>query len=74
MLKGLYGKIIVNDEEYNGMMSPYEEIHSDIELAAILTYIRNSFGNQSSPIQPEEVRAVRKLTSNRKKPFSEKDF
>ena len=34
----------------------------------------NSFGNQSSPIQPEEVRAVRKLTSNRKKPFSEKDF
>ena len=56
------------------MMSPYEEIHSDIELAAILTYIRNSFGNQSSPIQPEEVRAVRKLTSNRKKPYSEKDF
>ena len=74
LLKGLYGKIIVNDEEYNGMMSPYEEIHSDIELAAILTYIRNSFGNQSSPIQPEEVRAVRKLTSNRKNPYSEKDF
>lgn len=74
LLKGLYGKIIVNDKEYNGMMSPYEEIHSDIELAAILTYIRNSFGNKSSPIQPEQVRAVRKLVSNRKNPYSEKDF
>jgi len=74
LLKGMYGKIIVNDQEYNGMMSSYEDIHSDIELAAILTYIRNSFGNKSSPIQPEKVKSVRKLISNRKNPYTEKDF
>jgi hypothetical protein len=28
-------------------------------IAAVLTYIRNSFGNKASPVTPEQVEAMR---------------
>lgn len=33
---------------------------SDVELAAVATYTRNSFGNKSGEVQPSEVKAARK--------------
>lgn len=38
---------------------------SDEDLAGILTYIRQSWGNQASPITPEAVSRIRSETSNR---------
>jgi mono/diheme cytochrome c family protein len=32
---------------------------SDAEIAAVLSYVRSSFGNQSSPITEAEVAATR---------------
>jgi len=53
ILKGLMGPIEVNGKQYEGMvpMTPFEGL-SDDDVAAVATYIRNSFGNSASPIQP----------------------
>jgi hypothetical protein len=32
---------------------------SDKEVAAVLTYVRNSFGNKATPIDPEKVKEIR---------------
>ncbi|MBY5959592.1 HEAT repeat domain-containing protein [Membranicola marinus] len=60
-LKGLLGPITVLDKEYPGQvpMTPFGGLLDDREMAAVLTYVRNSFGNKSSVIKPEAVREVR---------------
>lgn len=58
VLQGLSEEIEVNGETYNGVM-PQQSYLSDEEIAGVLTYIRNSFGNNSSEITPEEVAAER---------------
>lgn len=57
-LNGLQGPIEVNGETYNSVMPPHNYL-SDEDLAIILTYIRNSFGNQASGVSAEEVKAER---------------
>lgn len=57
-LKGLSGEIEVNGETYNSIMPPHSHL-SNKEIADVLTYIRGSFGNNSSEIAPEEVQEVR---------------
>ena len=60
-LKGLMGPIEVAGKAYPGQvpMTPFEGLLNDREIAAVLTYIRNSFGNQASPITAEKVKEVR---------------
>ena len=40
-------------------MAPYRDILNDADLAAVLTYQRNSWGNSASIIQPADVKAAR---------------
>lgn len=67
VLKGLLGPITVNGQEYSGQvpMTPFEGMLDDTEVAAVLTYVRNSFGNQASPISPELVKQIREETKNK---------
>ncbi|MEO1263328.1 MAG: PVC-type heme-binding CxxCH protein [Bacteroidota bacterium] len=60
-LKGLIGPIKVLDVDYPGTvpMTPYEGLMNDEEIAAVLTYVRNAFGNKASVISPEQVKEVR---------------
>ena len=60
-LKGLMGPIEVMGKKYPGQvpMTPFEHMLKDDEIAAVLTYIRNSFGNKAEPILPEQVSKVR---------------
>ena len=66
ILKGLMGPIEVKGKQYEGMvpMTPFEGL-SDQEVAAVATYIRNSFGNNASPIQPSVVKEVRATLSKK---------
>ena len=43
----------------NTAMQPFKQL-SDAELAAVITYTRNSWGNKASEVQPAEVKARRK--------------
>jgi mono/diheme cytochrome c family protein len=60
-LKGLMGPIEVNGRQYPGQvpMTPFEQLLKDDEIASVLTYTRNSFGNKASAIQPADVAKVR---------------
>ncbi len=58
VLHGLSGEIIVNGRTYNGIMTPLNYL-SDDQVANVLTYVRNSFGNEGDPVSIEEVQRVR---------------
>ena len=64
---GLMGPLEVNGKKYNGQvpMTPFGGLLGDDEMAAVLTFVRNSFGNKAAPIQPEAVRAVRDANPGR---------
>lgn len=64
-LKGMLGKITVNGKEYNGAMTPFESLLNDEEISAVLTYIKNSFGNASGTIQAEQVAKVREAMKDK---------
>ena len=56
-LKGLSGKIKVNGVEYDGIM-PQMQLADD-EIASIMTYVRNSWGNKDGLVQAAEVKKQR---------------
>lgn len=58
VLNGLQGSIKVNGDTYNSVMPPHSFL-SDDEIAIILTYIRESFGNKASAVSAKEVKVVR---------------
>ena len=60
-LKGLLGPIEVKGKKYPGQvpMTPFEGMLNDEDMASVLTYVRNSFGNRASAITPEKVKEVR---------------
>lgn len=59
VLKGLEGQITVNGESFDGIM-PQHSFLTDAEIANVLTYVRESFGNKVSAVTAEEVANVRK--------------
>jgi cytochrome c oxidase subunit II len=44
----------------NTAMQSFKQSLSDTDIAAVLTYVRNSWGNKASDVQPAEVKARRK--------------
>jgi mono/diheme cytochrome c family protein len=58
MLKGMNNPIEIEDEEYHNPMPPHTTL-SDQQIADVLTYVRNSFGNKASAVSVSEVKGVR---------------
>ena len=58
ILNGLEGSVEVNGTTYNGTM-PRNNFLSDAEIAEVLTYIRQNFGNKASSVTKDEVKALR---------------
>lgn len=71
-LNGLLGPIEVNGKKYPGQvpMTPFAGLLNDTEVAAVLTYVRNSFGNKGAAISPEKVKQVRAATESKKDFYS----
>jgi mono/diheme cytochrome c family protein len=65
VLDGIQGPIEVKGESYNGAMPPWRDVLSDTDIAAVLTYVRSSWGNQASPVTVDEVKAIRDKTKDR---------
>lgn len=57
-LRGLIGPISVKGKQYNSAMGPNSTM-SDDEIAAVLTHVRSSFGNTSSAVTADQVKALR---------------
>ncbi len=75
-LKGLMGPIEVLGKQYPGQvpMTQFGGLLNDEELAAVLTYVRNSFGNKASVVTPEEVKEVRAATEAKKDFYSPEEL
>ena len=61
VVNGLNGKVTVNGKPYDSVMPPMSQLTDD-EIANILTYVRNTWGNQGEAVTAAEVTEVRKST------------
>jgi len=65
MLNGLSGPVTVNGKSYNSVMPPMSQLNHD-EIANILTFVLNSWGNSGGRILASEVEQVRASTPRAK--------
>lgn len=65
VLRGMEGPVTVKGAQFNGLMPPYGTgiDMSDDEVAAVLTYVRASWGNRASAVTPQDVAKERAATS-----------
>lgn len=69
VLRGLWGKMDYKGFTYNGPesttppMTPFASVLNDREIAGVITYVRNTFGNNATPVHPETVASVRTATA-----------
>ena len=68
VLHGLEGPVEVLGQTYNQVMPKWSHL-TDEQLAAVLTFVRGSWGNQGGPIEPTLVDAVRQQTADRNSPW-----
>jgi nitrite reductase (NO-forming) len=61
VLNGRTGPITVSGKDFNSVMPPLSQLPDD-DIANILTFVRNSWGNSGEPVATAEVATVRKST------------
>ncbi|MHA6249604.1 c-type cytochrome [Pontibacter sp. CAU 1760] len=59
VLHGLNGEIKVNGQVFN-MVMPAQGALSDQEVADVLNYVQNNWGNKAKPVTPTQVSEARK--------------
>ncbi|MFX0558321.1 PVC-type heme-binding CxxCH protein [Maribacter sp. CXY002] len=75
-LHGLYGPMDIMGNHYEGQvpMMAFKGLLNDDEIAAVLTYVRNAFGNKASVINPEKVKEIRDETKDRNTFYTPKEL
>jgi len=63
ILNGMQDPIEINGETYQNVMAAHDFL-TDEQIADVLSYIRNSFGNEASEVTPQEVASVRNTVTN----------
>ena len=73
---GLMGPIKVNGKAVEGVppIMPAHGFMKDDQLAEILTYVRNAWGNRSGLITTDDIAGYRKTESDRVAPWTEGEF
>ena len=61
VLKGMTGEVDIEGETYHNVMAPHNDL-TDQQIADVLTYVRNNFGNKASAVTAAEVKAIRAKT------------
>ena len=67
-------RIVLHGKEGTMLMPPVGSALSDDQIANVLTYVRRSWGNSASAIDPAQVAEVRGATLGRKKPWTEAEL
>jgi putative heme-binding domain-containing protein len=78
-LHGLWGPIQVAGRQFEpaGGVPPMTAVgmfYTDEEIAAVLTYVRNSWGNEASVVKEDDVARLRAATRDRKKFYSPQEL
>jgi mono/diheme cytochrome c family protein len=73
LLHGISGPLTVSGDTFSTQVMPgWSGVFTDEKIAAIMTYIRGSWGNTMGPVTPAEVTAARaKFASQGDAPFTE---
>jgi len=69
-LVGLTGPIQVKGQEWNLNMAAMGAAYTDEQLADVLSYIRNSWGNQASAVTAAQVKQARAEIAGRTQPYT----
>ena len=65
ILNGLQGPIDVAGKRYDLVMPPQGAVLPDDHIAAILTYVRSSWGNRADKVSADQVKAIRDSVGDR---------
>ena len=74
ILKGNAGPFTVDGKPFNQIMPAQEAMLTDEKIAAIMTFVRASFGNTSGPVPAAVVTAARKKFTDRKTPWTQAEL
>ncbi len=65
VLHGVKGRMVIAGKVYDREMPGFGRVLSDLEVAALTTYVRARFGSSSVPVNESHVRRVRKEHAGR---------
>lgn len=74
VINGLQGVVQVKGQNFNNVMAPWGKVLKDEQIAAVLTYVRNEWGNQAPPITTDFVAKVREKNKDRVDPWTQKEL
>lgn len=69
VLHGVQGEWISKGATFNQAMPGWSHL-SDDQIAAVLTYVRGSFGNDAGAVAPDLVLAAREASAGRRQPWT----
>jgi mono/diheme cytochrome c family protein len=70
VLHGLKGPIEVHGQKFDNIMAPLGSALSDEQIANVLSYVRQEWGNQAPDVLPETVAKVRADTAGHNAPWT----
>lgn len=70
VLHGLQGEINVKGVKFQSVMPPFETQLKSDDIAAVVTYVRNSFGNKADLVTTDMVEKVKEETKSRTTPWN----
>jgi nitrite reductase (NO-forming) len=62
VLKGMSGPVTVNGVTYNSVMPPQDSVLTDQQVADVLTYAFNAWGNSGDAFKADHVKSIRNET------------
>jgi mono/diheme cytochrome c family protein len=65
VLDGLTGPVTVKGQPWNATMVPWRGVLNDKEIADVVSYVRNDWGNKGSIVKPDRVKKIRADTAAR---------
>lgn len=68
VLHGMTGPLKINGQPFTTpapLMPPQGALLSDEQIASVLTYVRNSFGNKAGIVTADQVKAIREMEKAR---------
>jgi mono/diheme cytochrome c family protein len=73
IVNGMTGPVTVKGTTYTSMMPPVAGV-SDKDIADVVTYVNNSFGNSGPVVTEAEVAAIKKKYADRKTPWTAAEY
>jgi hypothetical protein len=75
VLNGFTGPVEVSGKQYGtGTMTPFKDVFTDEQIAGVLSFVRQEWGNKGSRVTPEQVAAIRKETADKMGPWTVPDL